>query len=502
MVIYVAVGAYAEPTGDTWVEQSSAAGWEAREYPLLVTLAHGSLLLLTGHGASYLNDVWGSEDGGATWTQVSPAAPFPARTQSAAAALPDGSVLLVGGKGASTTYLNDVWLGTHQGSTWTQVLPSAPWSARWSHAVTVQPGATTVLLAGGKASGVYVRDVWSTSDAGETWTLVTATAAWLGRTNFGFVALPDDFVVLAGGYRDAETNDVWRSDDGGRSFVELAAPAWDARSRVGLVAAQGAMYMAGGRPNTQEVWRSTDRGSTWQLLTASAGWSARSWAGVTVALDGSIVLAGGSDGSLKSDVWRSPVVFDTVARWKSSDCSVLARGVCGAARGTTTVSVSLPPAVGVVAPPTTRSSGPDRKSSAAAVVLAPPSVVIMPQDTTPATMNVMEFDVLFSQPVTGLNASSFEVRTDAASGEVAIAKKLLGLATHYTLVVTVDPAVLGINAAVEPIVTVLEDAMTWAEANLACSPGTLMVADSGMSQALALHVTIGPQMSLGSPQYW
>ena len=45
-----------------------------------------------------------------------------------------------------------------------------------------------------------------------------------------------------------------------------------------------------------DVWRSTDDGSTWTQMTASAGWSPRTGHSSVVMPDGSIMLMGGFNG--------------------------------------------------------------------------------------------------------------------------------------------------------------------------------------------------------------
>jgi parallel beta-helix repeat protein len=65
------------------------------------------------------------------------------------------------------------------------------------------------------------------------WTIVEGSARWSARQYFSSVAMPDGSTVLMGGQQDS-----------------------------------GSM---------NDVWRSTDNGSTWTQMTASAGWTARLW---------------------------------------------------------------------------------------------------------------------------------------------------------------------------------------------------------------------------------
>ena len=307
----------AAATGVKWVEVTSTAGWGGVQHPYLLRLPQGSLLLLAGQG-THTNGVWKS-DAGVSWTQVLFNAPFPARIASAAVALPDGSVLLMGGSdlsGGSVRYA-DVWLGTAQGATWTEVLTTAPWSGRTGHAACVLPETATVLLAGGQTAAGRQSDVWTTSNAGGNWTLLSGSHGWGARVHMELVALHGGVVVLAGGMVTWPTrlNDVWRSNDGGQTFVELALAPWAPRSQFEMVAFRSTIVVAGGTGSDDitpaDVWRSTDLGDTWQMLTTSPGWVGRYWLAVAFAMDGSLVLVGGKAPPahpVLGDVWRSASV--------------------------------------------------------------------------------------------------------------------------------------------------------------------------------------------------
>ena len=151
----------------------------------------------------------------------------------------------------------------------------------------------------------------------EPWTLVNAGAGWSERQGHTSVAMPDGSIVLMGGGNGGSgtRNDVWRSTDNGTTWTQMNASAgWSGRWFHSSVAMpDGSIVLTGGSGNNgiwyKDVWRSTDYGATWTRMNASAGWSERSGHTSVAMQDGSIVLMGGS---VNNDVWRST---DNGATW-------------------------------------------------------------------------------------------------------------------------------------------------------------------------------------------
>merc|ERR1712194_711319 len=79
----------------------------------------------------------------------------------------------MGGGFTGTQYLADVWESQDDGSTWTQVLMTAPWAPRYCHAALLVPSrdlgsrsssCTNILVLGGHAGLRSVGDVWESPD--------------------------------------------------------------------------------------------------------------------------------------------------------------------------------------------------------------------------------------------------------------------------------------------------------------------------------------------------
>lgn len=258
------------------------------------------------------------------WTRMTTHAGWSVRQTHASVVMPDGSIILMGGSEdvRGLRLKNDVWQSTDNGATWTQVTPSAGWKARGAPGSAVMPDGTLVLIGGHTASG-SVNDVWQSYDQGATWTCVNASTGWTPRESQGIAVMPDGNVVVTGGTLPGaytQLNDVWRSTDKGATWTLMTASAgWMERyGHSTAVMPEGSILLTGGYSfgpgYWNDVWRSTDKGATWTQVNASAGWAKRYGHSTAVMPDGSILLMGGSYNNeiYYHDVWRST---DDGATW-------------------------------------------------------------------------------------------------------------------------------------------------------------------------------------------
>ncbi|WP_067052512.1 PKD domain-containing protein [Methanofollis ethanolicus] len=308
---------YTEP----WTEVTGSAGWPACDSSAAAALPNGHILVMGGTDDNGYpqNDTWRSTNGGETWTKVNASSGWTGRYNPAAVALPDGSVIIMGGMDVHGYPQNDTWRSTDEGTTWEQ-LPNATWTGReGSAAVALSDG--SVLVMGGYYGypQIYLNDTWRSTDKGATWEQLP-NAGWSAREGMKAVALPDGSVIVMGGgyggYPETCLNDTWRSTDGGETWTEMTDSAgWTARYGSaaaalpdGSVIVMGGYdgYSVSGDPiNLNDVWRSTDRGTTWEQL-PSANWTARYGSTAAALPDGSVIVMGGagSPTNLMNDVWR------------------------------------------------------------------------------------------------------------------------------------------------------------------------------------------------------
>jgi PKD repeat protein len=152
-----------------------------------------------------------------------------------------------------------------------------------------------------------------------TWTQMKPNDlnGWLKQYGQSSVVLPDGSIVLIG----VMTNDVWRSTDKGATWTLMtsAAEYGTGRWEASVVAMpDGSIVLMGGSHNTDyynDVWRSVNNGASWDPIKPNDGnyWTARHGQTSVALSDGSIVLMGGNSGvTYYNDVWRST---DNGATW-------------------------------------------------------------------------------------------------------------------------------------------------------------------------------------------
>lgn len=249
----------------------------------------------------------------------------PARRFASAVTTKNGSILLLGGYN-SVSYFNDTWLSVDNAQTWTKINASSGWPVGMSYGMVVTSNDTIVIMGGTNGAEGRMNQTWHSVDGGKTWSQINASSGWTGRTGASFVILPDDSIVLTGGYDTSSSphqNDVWKSIDYGYTWARVnSSPGWAGRyAHSSVVMHDGSIVLMGGSSSSgakNDVWRSTNGGSTWIEVNSSAGWSARTGSSVVAMPDDSIVLMAGSTGTYQTDVWRS---IDSGKTWSCVNTS-------------------------------------------------------------------------------------------------------------------------------------------------------------------------------------
>ena len=142
--------------GIKWTSATTSAPWT----PLHTAVSFaGKIWVITGL------DVWSSPDG-TSWTHVTRPpwyVPFDGNRGGIRALVCDDKIWAMGGSNIFLGNYNDVWKSP-DGETWTLATPHAGWIGRVGHAVVVHDRKMWVLggyAPGWKGSqGVYLNDVW------------------------------------------------------------------------------------------------------------------------------------------------------------------------------------------------------------------------------------------------------------------------------------------------------------------------------------------------------
>ena len=185
-----------------------------------------------------------------------------ARLAGGVAVLPNGNLLLMGGKIATSyAWVNDVVMSTNAGASWTLVTAAAAWGARSDFSLAVQPYTSNLVLCAGvfqsTANPPYGNDCWlSTDGQGATWTQRSQGQFFRSQQmpmTFLFDATSATSAATLVIY-DGDDNYVYRSLDWAQTFtkVTLFPIGWPQQTGRLVADLENNLYMAGGVFDTSE----------------------------------------------------------------------------------------------------------------------------------------------------------------------------------------------------------------------------------------------------------
>jgi len=365
---------WSSTNGETWVEESSSAGFTARYDHQIVSFAN-QLWLYGGNGSvgstyyytqnpvdwtpNYSAQNMGAREGhqvvefngklwvfggsingvkqdsvmsstdGVTWTTVTTTNAPSARAYHQMVVF-NNALWVIGGLDASNTPLNDVWSST-DGITWTQQTPGANhFAARHYHSVTVFND--QLWLIGGRTVGgsaTYYDDIW-TSVNGTDWTQVVPHAQFGKRHGHSTTVFSGKLWLTGGFSTNTRTDEVWSTADGVNWVKENALADFSGRQQFQAEVFNSKLWLFGGdgeaasNSRLQDAWSSSD-GINWTQESDSPGYGVRSGHQVVAHDDGQLWLTGGFDGTFyKGDIWSSSN-GTTWTKASSSDSAFSAR---------------------------------------------------------------------------------------------------------------------------------------------------------------------------------
>ncbi|MFC4820387.1 WD40/YVTN/BNR-like repeat-containing protein [Dokdonella ginsengisoli] len=296
--------------GEAWVSQDGGASWTDRSAglpgnPVRAVEFAGSRLLVGGgqlFGSAYLG-LYGSDDLGANWTRLDDAG-WPLAVVTAIAVDPaDPQTILVSTDGAGVNRSAD------GGATWETAIGGTQQLSAQS--LRFAPASSAQLLLGASSLGVY-----RSSDGGDAF-----ASASTGISEFNLYAIdtsPADANQLAVAFQSNNAGGLLTSSDGGVTWTAATAPA--TRYSAVRFAPDGTLYALSTGPSTvapEGLYRRESDGS-WTSLGPDQGDLYESdLYGIGFSTDDAdLILLGGGDFGVAgwaSTVWRSA---DRGATWE------------------------------------------------------------------------------------------------------------------------------------------------------------------------------------------
>jgi len=296
---------------------AAVTGWEIaarppwmtpRSYPSMLAHSDGSIYISNGYGANepYQADVWRSDDWGHTWLKVNETPGWERIYSSYLFEMPDGGILKAFG-----AWTSDTWKSTDKGVTWTNLVPNEWWYDGFEPSMVMLSDGNLVISGEDDPATSHIL---KSTDNGLTWTTLCADAGWIPRSEHKFTLQSGNCIVCSGGQRDPWTsgylNDVWRSSDGGTSWACMTSSAqWASRIYHTVSAlSDNTLILIGGESKAGtffgEVWKSIDNGANWTLVTNTPpfGTIARH---ACVVISGDVLMIMGGDTPTDWDVTDS-----------------------------------------------------------------------------------------------------------------------------------------------------------------------------------------------------
>lgn len=261
------------------------------------------------------------------WILVNDTASFGEVDRFASTRLSNGNMYVIGGYSSSLSQPVDwVYESSDNGLNWAQVSNNNPWAGRYGHRA-VTDSSDNIYITGGKLDTGYAKDVWKSSDGGVTWTEINSSTDYGNKYTHGFVIDSDDNLYVMGGYElnSGDTNDVWKSTDGGATWTEVNPNAsWKKRRFTrAAIDSNDNLYIIGGSEVDAgssligDVWKSTDGGDSWTEINSNPLWNNASRHCVILDSFDNMYLFGGvtDTGSSSEDILSTYKSTDGGATW-------------------------------------------------------------------------------------------------------------------------------------------------------------------------------------------
>ena len=296
-----------------WREITSSAPWKRRTDFQSVVLNNNDVLVMGGNNYHTIiySDVWRSSDGGTSWSLITASAPWAPKDLFETVVLANNDILLIG------NVSNDVWLSSDGGFNWTNIVVSAPWNHEYQLQTkdAVVLNGNEILLLGSTGRNYHN---WISGDGGFSWNKI-GDAPWYGN-GIDYARLVKPMVLNNGDILNIfptynyTNGKIWKSENGGTNWDVIDFPfPWSGREGFHAVALPNdnililggfSYYPIADQDYNNDVWISKDGGVNWLNITPNDHWNPRAgFEAVFVPHKGTLVMGGNDNHNLFSSVY-------------------------------------------------------------------------------------------------------------------------------------------------------------------------------------------------------
>lgn len=292
---------FSSTSGSTWVALSSGLlGWSG-----FCCSANGQILVACS--STFISI---STDTGANWTQQAAAG---SRGWAAIACSSDGTKIV------SCASDGTIYRTSDTGANWSAVLT-----------VAVQPASNifTGIACSADGTRIYATTryaIYVSTDSGTTWERKVVSWSRLTTYIFNHITCSADGMTV---YATKQNGNIWKSDNGGATWRELASPRLN-QEFISCASADGMIqYFSDQTPTVPKLYKSTDKGTTWTGIVLPGSGLFR---GVCCTPDGSkVAVTTGGDSGTAGYVWTSTDGGATFTRqdgsgarnWRAIACDI------------------------------------------------------------------------------------------------------------------------------------------------------------------------------------
>ena len=209
---------------------------------------------------------------GASWRQTNTGNDSFIPRRNFGTAVVDGKIIVIGGficKGIREELANDVWISLDKGKTWKEIKPNTihptdTFTKRQKFG-TVVIGKDIYIIGGYSDTGDHLNDVWKSSDDGKTWVEIVRNASFTPRYGHRTLVLESKIYVIGGYDSRNYFNEIWVSEDYGKTWNQINNIPFKPRQGFGAIVYKDDILLIGGQnPATlTDIWRSENKVEDW-----------------------------------------------------------------------------------------------------------------------------------------------------------------------------------------------------------------------------------------------